>query len=607
MSFKNDMKQVMGNVVKDVEKEVDKKWNVTYEGHIIELHNRMKEEILYVDGKIIAQNKRKSIWTHIIPYVTLAGEFTTANGEQKKVTAKVGGFLNFNCTIKVDGRPILNESEKFTMFPWANKEPITPFIREQIQQYGQLQTDALPDDDYVYDVHHPKIAPGLQDQLNDEVPMPFFVNKLYKLLQATIDEPTEKTRAKLYEEVNMDTIASYGEKFIEQFPQQNLEEYAVQREAVWLLEHAADREVVKFAIVLLGCTNCEVHKQQLFEIGHHEEFTIYVAFAFTNGLSDGNELLWLLAKNITGWGRLVVIPQIEADTEDIREWFLTEANDNTISRGYSAYDCIVKGRLDEALEDDEVSKALFNDASELLRSVMSYQATTGYIEHYVQGFAVLQHYVRHAKTHCQTLEQFYILTLIENDLMDDEWQERYEAGWATLESHHQLIDEIRSMTADSKWLTAATDCLDQDFNFEAYKVAKHFGLNVVGKMFRQLPQHARNELIYTAITESGGRIDHQELCNFAMSTFNFHQLTEAEQACVEVILQDLYEFEGVGLSLLEASLQSPSITLQKAALWVLNDWPKEAWYTESMASTLTSINTPNVDKEIQHLAKKLLK
>lgn len=63
----------MRNATKDVAKEVEKNWVLDYEGHKIEFINKMLEETLLVDGEIIAQHIRQSIWSHIIPLFKIKG------------------------------------------------------------------------------------------------------------------------------------------------------------------------------------------------------------------------------------------------------------------------------------------------------------------------------------------------------------------------------------------------------------------------------------------------------------------------------------------------------------------------------------------------------
>ena len=108
MGLKEELKREMRNVQNDVAKEVEKYWVVDFEGHKIEVMNEMLEEVVKVDGQIIAQNVRKSIWSHILPYSTLKGTFQSKDGKTHKVFVKIGGFIKLNVTIKVDGKALLH-------------------------------------------------------------------------------------------------------------------------------------------------------------------------------------------------------------------------------------------------------------------------------------------------------------------------------------------------------------------------------------------------------------------------------------------------------------------------------------------------------------------
>ncbi|MEC4586251.1 hypothetical protein VSS76_03035 [Bacillus safensis] len=216
------------------------------------------------------------------------------DGTKHKVSVKLGGYVRFRCIVKVDHETDLDDSMKLNFLPWDHKEKIVPFIQQQIQTHHKIVDDRLPDEDYLFDENEPRLAPGLSDYYVDERPAPFYVKKLLKAFEKQLNHPTNETRKK---------TASRRSELIERFQQTQWDESLVQQEALWLLEHAAHREVVKFAVMILGCTNCEKYKELLFTIGMHEEFTSYVVFALKNGTIQGKEHVWRLAKSIDGWGK----------------------------------------------------------------------------------------------------------------------------------------------------------------------------------------------------------------------------------------------------------------------------------------------------------------
>ncbi|EOR23103.1 hypothetical protein A499_14436, partial [Niallia nealsonii AAU1] len=84
MSLKEELKHEMQNLKRDMEKEVHKVWTIDYKGHCIEVINQMKEEFLIIDGITVDENKRKSLFSHIIPYTKLSGTLTLEDGKKHK-------------------------------------------------------------------------------------------------------------------------------------------------------------------------------------------------------------------------------------------------------------------------------------------------------------------------------------------------------------------------------------------------------------------------------------------------------------------------------------------------------------------------------------------
>ncbi|EOR23123.1 hypothetical protein A499_14431, partial [Niallia nealsonii AAU1] len=94
------------------------------------------------------ENKRKSLFSHIIPYTKLSGTLTLEDGKKHKVSVKIGGYIKLNCIIKIDHEIIMNKSEKLEFLPWEHKEKIVPYIQKQVQANHRIVDGQLPDDDY---------------------------------------------------------------------------------------------------------------------------------------------------------------------------------------------------------------------------------------------------------------------------------------------------------------------------------------------------------------------------------------------------------------------------------------------------------------------------
>ncbi|GJI57056.1 hypothetical protein BATMR_00840 [Bacillus altitudinis] len=608
MSFKADFKHEIRNVIKDVEKEINKTWKIDYKGHSIEITNQIKEEQLIIDGVTVDKKQRRSLLTHLIPYSKLSGILELQDGTKHKVSVKLGGYVRSRCMVKVDHETVFDESMKIDLLPWDHKERIVPFIQQQIQSHHKIVDDRLPDEDYLFDENEPRLAPGLSDYYVDERPAPFYVKKLLKLFEIQLNHPANETRKKTYEKIISNNMASRSSELIERFQQTQWDESRVQQEALWLLEHAAHREVVKFAVMILGCTNCEKYKELLFTIGMHEEFTSYVVFALKNGTIQGNEHVWRLAKSVDGWGKISAVEQLEASTPEIKRWLLTKGCENTIMNEYLAYTCALNGDLETALSEDEISKELYDGASLIIQALLEDEVSIYGIDEYSNASSVLCRFIHHAHKHCQTIEDFYPILKI-NEFLNDEqeiWEDRLNDSWKQ-DDYKAIQEAVQPFINDSRWPKLATDSLQQGFSSQALKIALFYRLDVIEHLFALLEKDPANSEIYFAVMDTNHQEHIRELCTFAETHLSLLNLSDDEVACLQYIVQDLYEHEGVGLSLIQAALRSDDGNLQYHALSVLKEWPPSYAQQAATRELIEHISIKTDDKEDRKLAKHLLK
>ena len=607
VGLKEELKREMRNVMKDVEKEVDKTWKVEYKGHRIEIINRMKEEFLMIDGVTVDQNKRKSLFSYVIPHSKLFAILELEDGTKHRIAVKLGSYFRFNCIVKIDNQTIIDDSVKLDFLPWDHKEKIIPFIQQQLQVHNKIVNDDLPDDEYIYGENNPRIAAGLSDHLVDDIPTPFHVKQLLKIFEKQLDDPTIQTRKATYEKITSDQIASYSDKLIGQFQQAQLDESLVQQEALWLLNHAAHREVVKFSIIVLGCTDCEKYKELLFKVGLHEEFTSYVLFALKNGTKEANDQVWKLAQSVCGWGKIAAVEQLEATTSEIKQWLLTKGYENNIMNEYAAYECAVKGELDVALEEETISKELYDHTNFIIQALLNEIMPKG-IDDYLQASNVLSRFIFHAKIHCKTLEDYYPLTKISDFLKADPdvWEERLNHQWEQQE-RTAMEQAIAPFINDSKWLRIAVDALEEGYNWSALEIARFYGLDVTPKLFKQLEKSPTNPVLYAAIMETNHCQHIKELCIFAEAHLSLLNLSDDERACLACIVQDLQEHEGIGLQLIQAALESDESSLQYDALNALEGWAPSMWQQLAIQDAIKKITMASKDKETRQYAKQFLK
>lgn len=608
MGFKEEFKREMRNAKNDVAKEVEKQWVLDFEGHQIEVMNGMMEEVLKVDGQIIAQNVRKSIWSHIIPFSTLKGTFQSNSGKTHKVYVKLGGFVKLNVTVKVDGKQLMYETLHLHFLPWSNKDYIVPFLEEQFKQHQQLITKNLPDDEFLYDENHPKFAPGFADRLYQEPVTPFYTKKLIKLYLEQVANPNDQTRKATYEKIKDENVISYFHEFVELFAEAEKDEGRVKNEAIWLLEHAAHREVVKFALLVLGTMECEEYKDRLKVIALHEEFTGVALFALTNGTTNSNELVWHIAQNVSDWGKLEALNFLDASNEEIRQWILLEGLKNTVPGNASALMCAEKGKLDIELHEKFISGKIFDGAGAIILALL-YEGANQTMDDYEYAGQVVMRFTHHAKTHCQTFNQFYILTQIHEYLQEDEeiWEERFSSNWKPHEKR-TTEENIEEIVQNPSWLQQALEILqnDQENEDEALAVAQFYNADITDIVFEKLKNNPENVQYYYALFAAKDPQIIERLIGITDSFGDFNKLTNDQVIVVVSLIEELDQYNGLGIDFLGKALKTSDEHLQYIAILILHSYDKSHLQGTEIEQLVVRFAKQAKDADVKEIAKQLL-
>lgn len=608
MGFKEELKREMRNVKNDVAKEVEKHWVLDFEGHQIEVMNSMMEEVVKVDGKIIVQNIRKSFWSHIIPFSTLKGTFQSNSGNTHKVFVKIGGFVKLNVKVKVDGKQLMHEALKLHFLPWANKAYIVQFLEEQFEQHQQLVTKDLPDDEFLYDENHPKFAPGFADQLHQEAVSPFYTKKLIKLFLEQVANPNDQTRKAAYEKIKDEKVISYFHEFLELFSETEKDDDRIKDEAIWLLEHAAHREVVKFALLVLGTVKCEEYKERLKVIALHEEFTGVALFALTNGTINSNPTVWHIAKKVSDWGKLEALNFLDPSNEEIRQWILLEGIKDTVPGNASAIMCAEKGKLDIELHEKIISGKIFDGAGSIILALL-YEGAYQTMDDYGYAGQVLMRYTHHAKTHCRTFNQFYILTQIHEYLQYDEevWEERFSANWKPHEKR-TVEENIEEIARNPLWLQQALEILqnDQENEEKALVVAQFYKANITDIVFEKLKNHPENVQYYYSLFAAKDSQIIKRLIEITHSFGDFNELTNDQKVIVLSLIEELDQYNGLGLEFIGQALKTTDDHLHYMAIQTLHSFDRAHWQGTEIEQLVVRYTRESKDRDVKEIAKQLL-
>lgn len=286
------------------------------------------------------------------------------------------------------------------LYPWAGRPSAYDSIVLRTGQDGKLKSQALPDDDEYAD--KPERSSALwRLSLDDERTVreeadEALARALARSLARLSRERSVRNRRAAYLALMRDeSLDAIGPALQALHKLPGLNARHLYEEAHWMARHGVHRNVVKFGIALLSQYGSERHKELVFTLGKHEEFTLYAASALL-GMEQASGALCELARYVTGWARIYLVERLDPDTQEIRDWLLRDGFRNEIADAFLAYTCALKGELQEALEADDIDPKLFAGAAGILSALIRGGPAED-IDDYEQAVPVIGEFLRHAE------------------------------------------------------------------------------------------------------------------------------------------------------------------------------------------------------------------
>ncbi len=156
-----------------------------------------------------------------------------------------------------------------------------------------------------------------------------------------------------------------------------------------------------------------------------DEFTLFCLYVI-RGWEDGAAQLFRLAKLVHGWGRIFLVHELPADSQEVRDWLLREGWRNTVLSNYSTRLCAQRGGLPELLAREELTTEEWTAARELTTALLEEQPLPG-LSAMEEGPAMLEDLLRHAARTALTAEDRSALEqllpyLTENGREGEAWE-----------------------------------------------------------------------------------------------------------------------------------------------------------------------------------------
>ncbi|MBO8155078.1 MAG: limonene hydroxylase [Bacillaceae bacterium] len=489
-----------------------------------------------------------------------------------------------------------NFRDNHNLYPWMNRKTIYEVIKEQVDQHGRVVDDKLPDDeDFWSDEPVRWVAGGLDNIFGHHVSnnKQADVSKLVSLFLKQCKKPTNRNRKKLYLSLLEEHAVSIIDDFLDALRAKetfiNVEN--LYNEAYWLAERGTHRNPVKFGIAILGLFQTDHHLELITTLGVHDEFTLFSAVAIQNSTDKSNDYLFQLAKSVDGWGKINLVERIKPETKEIKDWLIREGYKNNIMYEYLAYTCAVNGELHNALSAERIDRPLFDGAGDIISALIAGGPAEN-IDDYEKAPIVIKEFLRHSATMCTTVKHLNDMINIYQFLKDDEdWENRLAEGW-TPEQRDQFLLSSEELIFNEKWEHQIWEGLkskDSFTHWNSMRAARFLDIDIWDELFNQLGDHPVNSILYQELMRTDKKDRIQRLVDFAEQHLPLMEIATgpAEEmglgkdfeahSCLDIILQDLDKYNGVGKELVAAGLQSPVIRNRNMAIKVLKAWTAAEW------------------------------
>lgn len=408
------------------------------------------------------------------------------------------------------------------------------------------------------------------------------LDELYSAVIGLTKESSNRNLERLYTILTSANTIGIVDRFLERLieapPQDHDRLHSIAR---WLAMESADREVVKFAISIIGLFRDEADLDLLMTLGRHEEFTLYVSVAIQNSEKDVENRLWKLAQHVRGWGRIQIVERLSStDDPYIKEWLLREGWSNEIMTEYTALMCARAGDLTEKLKRSDVDDELLHAAGEILTAIMSGSGPAEGYESYPEGAETCEAYLRLLERRDNSLDALVFVDRLEQFLrgvekfahLSDEVKEPWETR------RESLLDSVRNVKQQPGWREKVMEHIDSEDRqtfWLASESAKLVGIDPWPYYFDRI-KRGEDYWWHALQTDDPARID--QVVEHAESTIPLDKIATGpgndlglgpefeEHRKLDWVLQELRRFPGKGLRLIRAGLRSPVVRNRNMAV-----------------------------------------
>ena len=404
------------------------------------------------------------------------------------------------------------------------------------------------------------------------------------------------------------------ERLSEKPPRNPGQVYRVMRD---LFLNSGHRDVVKLSMAAMATFRNSADIPLFHAIGRHDEFTLYAAVALAKVCDDPFPEWLALARQVEGWGRVELVERLLQDPRpDLCDFLLREGYRNKVEGGYTALAIAQGCGLREVLEGPEPDETILRGATVILATLAgdAHGGPDGGILDYADGPRIIERFLLLVASKVRTLEDFLCLGEIRafaaDDGGDDESEQRLlAAGW-TRELRTRVVELCDEVLSRSEWRERAREAFDSSDRGERWRaptVAHLMGLR--DELITRVKAEPLNEWLWFYLSKGVSEEQMRETLDLAQALLDVPSIATgrgevltrgpgfATHECVEMIVQELRSFPGLGWDLIRLSLQSPLIRNRTMAIQALTAWGPEHLSPEMVECVREGLSDP--DKSVR--------
>ncbi len=300
-------------------------------------------------------------------------------------------------------------------------ESILNYIEKNIERNGKLSKDFTLAPYKNMNPNAVNFADGAEDGIRlyhmKTEPDQEIIDEIIDLIKQVNEDNIEQTCVaidKLYEEKSIKTfhnINSIIHGIKENADEINLD--AMLKFSICVVVNTRNVEMMKLGIVVLGMINISENKlivELIQKIALSDELTLYANYAI-EAWDNANDVRFMLAKKVEGWGKIHLVSTLEVTSENIREWLITEGCKNDVDLGYLANVVAHKINLTNVLRRNNLNKRELNGISEIMEGLLEEGPCEG-IEEFENYIEILELYIDKFKSVIDDINFYHIPVVI---------------------------------------------------------------------------------------------------------------------------------------------------------------------------------------------------